>query len=134
MHLVCWVSLPFVSWVRKSWRRNENLKNWITHYGHEKTHKWIEDGDDQFWPECDLLKKVFKSQHYSRDSIWKLWILVINYHQKDFPNFTILAQLVTYLWLWTKFLCSEPHPHWNKNRFLWLSYNWNSHSPLLKRY
>lgn len=75
---------------------------------HAQTHKWTEDNQmttqplvnpEQTRVEWALLKKVVKAlqPHYPRGSMWKLWALLTNYHLKDFPNLTILAQLATTL-------------------------------------
>ena len=52
---------------------------------------------EQTQEEWALVKKVVKAQHYPKDSMWRLWALVTKYHQDDFPNLTILAQLATTL-------------------------------------
>ena len=39
-----------------------------------------------------LFKRVVLAEKYTRDSIWKLWKSIVQYH-KEFPNVTILAKL-----------------------------------------
>lgn len=99
----------------------EELELLIAHYGHEQTVKWKEVAEDhqmttlplnaeQTREEWALVKKVVKAQHYSRDSMWKLWALVTKYHLHDFPNLTILAQIAT-TWLCIQLAANKDSLH-----------------------
>ena len=68
------------------------------YYRSSKTSTWLEDGlqkektsqpvinPDGTKEELQLLKKVVVTEQYPKESMWKLWNLIVTYHHADFPN------------------------------------------------
>ncbi len=79
---------------------NDQIQSLVEHYGQEKTHSWVEDGEEKSTTskaiidpgdtikEWEILKEVVLAQMYPRDKTASLWELIPTYHKADFQTFS----------------------------------------------